>query len=138
MRERKPIPKRSKKAVTAPKFNVATLQKIADDLEKGKYGKIPNGRLVVSDEMQPGLRANVFKGYWSYIVEYKLPGIATRPHLTLGEHPATSITEARQLAKTIRELGSMGIDVQEGLRQRLVAELKRDGTKWRPAMAPKP
>lgn len=140
MRKRIPIAKKtSRKAPTAPKFNVVTLQKIADDMAAGKYGAtIPNGRIVVADEMQPGLKANVFKEYWSYLVEYKVKGRDGRPHLTIGKHPVMAISEARELARVIRYLGSKGVDVQDGLIDRLIAELKRDGVQWRGGMAPKP
>lgn len=138
MRERKPIIKKAKAPVMAPKFNVPTLQKIANDISAGKYGDLPNKRIVVSDEMQIGLKANVFKEYWSYIVEYKVKGRPERPHITIGRHPFMTIAEARELAKVIRHLGSIGVDVQEGLIDRLVAELKRDGIQWRGGMAPKP
>lgn len=139
MRERKPVvAKPSRKAATAPKFNVVRLQKIADELKSGRLN-LPSGRTDVTDEMQPGLRASVFKtGNWSYIVEYKVKGHLGRPHITIGEHPVMSISEARELARIIRHLGSIGINPQEGLRERLVAELKRDGIQWRGGMAPKP
>ena len=120
------------------RFNVITLQKIADDLAKGKL-KILHNKLDVADDIQPGLKANVYKsGYWSYLVEYKVQGRDGRPHLTIGKHPQMSITEARELAKTIKYLGSKGLDVQDGLMDRLIAELKRDGVQWRGGMAPKP
>lgn len=139
MRERKPIIKKTTQKAVAPRFNVPTLQSIADDIAKGKYGDpVPGGRVVVSDEMQMGLKANVFKEYWSYLVEYKVKGRPGRPHLTIGKHPVMSIAEARELAKVIRHLGSIGIDVQEGLIDRLVVELKRDGIQWRGGLAPKP
>lgn len=137
MRERKPIIKKTK-PVMAPKFNVPTLQKMSEELAAGKYGDLPNKRIVVNDEMQIGLKANVYKEYWSYIVEYKVKGRPERPHITIGRHPFMTIPEARELAKVIRHLGSIGVDVQEGLIDRLVAELKRDGIQWRGGMAPKP
>lgn len=139
MRKRVPIPK-STVAPKPSKFNVITLQKIVDDMAKGKYGeKIANNRIVVSDDIQPGLRANVFKsGHWAYIVEYKVTGRDGRPHITIGKHPVMSITEARELARIIRYLGEKGMDVQDGLMDRLIAELKRDGIQWRGGMAPKP
>lgn len=140
MRKRVPVVKKAAPPSRAPKFNVITLQKIVDDMAKGKYGeKIPNNRLVVSDEVQPGLKANVFKsGYWAYIIEYKVRGKDGRPHITIGEHPVMPIKEARELARVIRYLGEQGLDIQDGLRDRLVAELKRDGIQWRGGMAPKP
>lgn len=137
MRKRVPVEKKAPPTM-APKFNVITLQKIANDLETGKL-KISHNRVDVNDEIQPGLKANVFKtGWWSYVVEYKVQGRDGRPHLTIGKHPTMPISEARELAKTIRYLGSKGVDVQDGLMDRLIAELKRDGIQWRGGMAPKP
>lgn len=137
MRKRIPIPPKPA-SITPPRFNVITLQKIADDMAKGKL-KILHNKLDVADEVQPGLKANVYKtGYWSYLVEYKVQGRDGRPHLTIGKHPYMSISEARELAKTIRYLGTKGVDVQDGLIDRLIAELKRDGIQWRGGMAPKP
>lgn len=110
-------------------------------LEKSKRDikKLGLARLRMSDPLQPGLRVQVyFEGQVSFIVEYKLPGIQSRPHLTIGHWPQMSITEARKLAVVIRDLGNKGIDVQEGLHDRLLQELKRDGTNWRPALSPKP
>lgn len=138
MRERKPIIKKVQAPVMAPNFNVPTMQQIADDISAGRYGDLPNKRIVVPDKMQTGLKANVYKEYWSYIVEYKVKGRPERPHITIGRHPFMTIAEARELAKVIRHLGSIGVDVQEGLIDRLVAELKRDGIQWRGGMAPKP
>ena len=96
-------------------------------------------RRRMSDPLQPGLRIQIYlEGQVSFIVEYKLPGIKTRPHLTIGHWPQMSIQEARELAALIRDLGNKGIDVQEGLHDRLITELKRDGHKWRSALSPRP
>lgn len=135
---RKRIPVAKKPPTLRPSlFNVVTLQNIADDLASGKI-PLKHGRQVVSDDMEPGLKANVFKNYWAYIVEYKVAGKDARSHITIGEHPVMPISEAREIAKVIRYLGKKGIDVQDGLRARLIAELKRDGIQWRGGMAPKP
>lgn len=110
-------------------------------LEKSKRDikKLGVARLRMSDPLQPGLRIQIYlEGQVSFIVEYKLPGIKTRPHLTIGHWPQMSIKEARELAVLIRDLGNKGIDVQEGLHDRLIQELKRDGLKWRSTLSPPP
>lgn len=96
-------------------------------------------RQRLSDSMAPGLRVNVYpEGLVAFSVEYRLPGIQTRPHVKIGEWPDMSIQEARDIAATVRELGLRGIDVQLGLHTRLSQELRRDGLDWRPALAPVP
>ncbi len=96
-------------------------------------------RQRLSDPLAPGLRVNVYpEGLVAFSVEYRLPGIMTRPHVKIGEWPDMSIPEAREIAATVRELGMRGIDVQLGLHTRLSQELKRDGLDWRPALAPVP
>ena len=115
-------------------LNDALLERTKRDIKK-----LGLERIRMSDPLQPGLRVQVYyEGQVSFIVEYKLPGIKSRPHLTIGHWPQMSIMEARKLATLIRDLGNKGIDVQEGLHDRLLQELKRDGTKWRPALSSKP
>jgi hypothetical protein len=43
-----------------------------------------------------------------------------------------SLTEARELTKAVKAIGDRGIDVERAARQRLLAEIKRDGGKWSP------
>jgi hypothetical protein len=43
---------------------------------------------------------------------------------------SSTIEEARALTKTIRALAEKGIDVQSGLHERLLRELKAQGTRW--------
>jgi hypothetical protein len=86
--------------------------------------------------MVAGLRAQVHRsGLVSFHVSYYVGD--KRPFINIGslnedEPDHITITEARQLAKTIKALGDKGIDVQDGLHKRLLRELKRDGTNWRP------
>lgn len=130
MHPRKPKPQKTAKYFPV-KFNIETLEKVASDVAKGKYGDLPNGKLSIGDEMQEGLRAIILKdGTISYHVGYRIEG--SRPYIKVGTHPYMSINDARQLAKTIRHLASVGIDVQDGLHKRLIAELQREGIKWRP------
>ncbi len=102
---------------------------LADDI---KSGRIPLERVTVSDDMQMGLRAIIRNtGLISFHVQYPNTD-GTRPYLKLGEHPAMSVKEARELAKTVIALAARGIDVQAGLHERLVRELKEKGERWRP------
>jgi len=112
----------------AHKFTIDTLEKLADDLQKGR---IPLERVTITDEMQTGLRAIVRNtGGVSFHVNYDVDG--SRPYLKLGEHPGMSIPEARRLAQIVRGLADLGIDPQAGLHERLIRELKEKGLKWRP------
>lgn len=121
------------------------LVRIAEDL---KAGKPPLPKLAVVDDMVPGLRFIIYKNgeiaiHASYVVGER------RPFLKLGVLKASpdrrqeglppqelSLAEARQLVRDIKSIGLRGIDIQEGLVTRLLAELKRDGAAWRPAMSP--
>jgi hypothetical protein len=96
-------------------------------------------RQRLADGLAPGLRVNVYPdGKVALSVEYRLPGIITRPQVKFGEWPDMSIDEARELAGIVRELASRGVDVQLGLHTRLAKELQRDGLDWQPALAPPP
>jgi hypothetical protein len=78
-----------------------------------------------------GLQAIIRRtGLISFHVGYNYGG--SRPVLKLGVWPGMSIAEARSLATTVRELAEKGIDVQEGLHERLIRELQARGTDWRP------
>lgn len=113
------------------RFNVETLERIANDMKAGKYGNIE--KIGIGDEAQPGLRAMVFKsGKINFHAGYQMKRGGTRSYIVVGNHPETTIEEARHLARTIRGLAGQGVDVQEGLHARLIKELKRDGLKWRP------
>lgn len=115
-------------AKEANNFTVDTFEKLAKDLESGR---IPLDRVTVSDNMQTGLRAVIRNsGLISFHVQYDAAD--SRPYLKLGNHPEMTITEARGLARTVRTLAGKGIDVQEGLHERLVRELKEKGDRWRP------
>jgi hypothetical protein len=112
-----------------PEFTVATLEKLAKSLESGAIKHID--RLSISDDVQPGLRAIIRNtGAISFHVHYAVAG--SRPMLKIGEHPGTSIAEARSLAATVLTLADKGIDPQVGLHERLIRELKEKGARWRP------
>ncbi len=110
------------------KFTVATLEALADDLQKGR---IPLPRVTITDSLQAGLRAIIRNtGNISFHVNYEVG--ESRPYLKLGDHPDMTIAEARSLARTVRSLADLGIDPTEGLHTRLIRELRDKGTKWRP------
>jgi hypothetical protein len=115
------------------KFDKETLLKIGEDL---KAGRLPLERVRVSDDMVVGLRAVVNRSSLVTLhVSYECG--EDRPFMLLGslndgEENQISIKEARELAKTIKALGEKGINVTKANDQRLLRELKRDGTSWRP------
>lgn len=118
-------------------FTEETLKSIAKDLKSGRMG--PMQRTQISDDMVAGLRANIqASGLVTYHVAYYVG--AERPFLAIGHgnpdmDDYITVDEARELAKTIKALGDMGIDPADGLYRRLIRELKTEGTKWRPNKA---
>jgi hypothetical protein len=117
-------------------FTEATLAAMAKDL---KSRRLVLDRTTVSDDLVVGLRALITKdGVVTYHANYHLGGIGgKRGYLRLGtldpkakDH--ISLDDARELTKTIKTLSAQGIDPEEGLHARLVKELLRDGTDWRP------
>jgi len=130
MAKRKPL-----RAGAESKFEPETLKALAKDLQSGR---IPMERVTVSDDMVTGLRAMVTKdGGISFHASYHFGD--ARPFLKLGNFHVSpkdpdyiSIQDARELTKTIKALADKGIDPQQGLHTRLIRELKRDGTSWRP------
>jgi hypothetical protein len=117
------------------KFNLEMLKAMAKDLATGKT---PLDRVVLSDDLVTGLRAIVRKsGNVSLHASYHFDG--GRPLIILGDPTLSpkdpnyiSLADAREITKTIKHLAGNGIDPQEGARRRLLKELKRDGTAWRP------
>ena len=116
------------KKIASDKFSGPTFEALADDL---KRGRVPLDRVTVSDNIQTGLRAIIRNtGLISFHVQYSVEG--SRPYLKIGDYPDTTVNEARSIAKTVIALAERGIDVQSGLHERLVRELKEKGEKWRP------
>jgi hypothetical protein len=111
-----------------PRFTAAML----DSMRKRMLSdKNTLNSVTITDDVQDGLRAIVRKtGLVSFHAHYAFNG--QRPFLLIGHYPETTIEQARELTKTVRALADMGIDVTEGLHARLIRELKRDGTRWRP------
>jgi Arm DNA-binding domain len=117
-------------AATAAKteFTEKMLISMSDAL---KSGRMKVDKVTFTDDVQPGLRAIVRPtGTVTLHAHYDFDG--SRPMIKVGEIPGTTIDEARELTKTIRALAENGIDVQSGLHERLLRELKAQGTKWRP------
>lgn len=120
------------------RFTEKTLFGLVDDM---KTGRLPIQRQTISDDIVTGLRAIVSRS-GSIALEASFHCGDERPMLWLGdlnkdsdEH--LSIADARELTKTIKALGDKGIDPRHGLHKRLIAELMRQGTEWRPPAAEK-
>jgi hypothetical protein len=115
------------------KFDEETLLAIAKDLQAGR---LPLERVRVSDDMVVGLRAVVNRsGAVSLHVSYEVG--EERPFMLLGSlnrdaKNHITIDKARALAKTIKALGDRGINVTEANDRRLLKELERDGSNWKP------
>lgn len=115
------------------KFDATTLLAVAEDL---KAGRLPLERVRVSDDMVVGLKAVVNRsGLVTLHVSYEVGD--ERPFMILGSinkdaDNHITIEDARDLAKTIKALGERGINVTDANNRRLIAELKRDGNRWRP------
>lgn len=114
------------------KFTEKLLRDMAKDV---KSGAIPLTKkkpwLNLGDDRAIGLRAIIRKsGAVTFHAMYQIED--SRPMITVGHFPDTTIEEARHLTKIVRGLAAKGIDVQSGLHQRLLQELERDGLNWRP------
>jgi len=131
------VRKRTLKPNEPSQITEKALFKIADDLKKGIP---PLPKLSIVDDMVVGLRFIVYKSgeiaiHASYTVGDR------RPFFLIGrlnkESPDhLSLTEARELVKSIKAIGDRGIDVQDGMMRRLIKELQRDGAKWKPTLSP--
>jgi hypothetical protein len=117
-------------AAKVPKseFTAEILESISNAL---KSGRMKVDKMMISDDVQTGLRALVRStGTVSFHCQYDFNG--SRPMLKVGDLGETTVEEARELTKTIRALAANGIDVQSGLHERLLRELRAQGTRWRP------
>lgn len=82
-------------------------------------------RVQVSDDVVLGLRADVPReGPISLHVSYRVGDTTSRLHI--GHLPETSIEEARSIARSVQALAEKGVDVRDGLLERLVADLKAE------------
>lgn len=111
-------------------FTANMLENLAADMRAGRL-KVP--RLLISDNVQPGLRAIIRRGTGavSFHAHYFAPD-GSRPMVLIGGYPETSIAVARAITKTILALVERKIDPIEGMRARLMRELYEKGTSWRP------
>lgn len=138
------VPKPKKDGRAGPrsrsKFTPQMLEQLRDSLVKGEIGI--RDKIGVSDDIQDGLRALIrATGLITFHAHYAID--QERPNMKVGHYPTDevlrknpnaghlAIEDARKLTATIRELGNKGIDVQEGLHERLLRELREQGTNWR-------
>lgn len=116
-------------------FNEKMLFQTAKDLQSGR---IPTERVRYSDDVVPGLRYVINQsGLVTFHCQYEIPDTKFRGMILLGSLNEDApnhmtIPEARKLAGVVQELASHGVDVQLGLHSRLIRELKKEGTSWRP------
>jgi len=120
--------RRGPKPKNKSKFSVDTFESVVEDIQSGR---MPLKKVTIVDDVQVGLRAIIREsGVIAYHVHYEYKD--SRPLLKIGEHPSMTINRARDLAQTIITLAKQGIDVQEGLHDRLMRELEKEKTNWRP------
>lgn len=117
-------------------FTPELLEKFAHQL---KTQRVPLERQTISDNVVTGLRAAIHKsGLIAFHVSYWVG--EKRPFMRIGtfddpkDPDYISIDDARHVASVVLALGRKGIDVQDGLHRRLVRELQRDGSNWRPPL----
>ena len=113
-------------------FTATLLEKMSHDVKSGRVPTTKNKPWVnVGDDRQPGLRAIVRKsGAVSFHAMYQIGD--SRPMVTVGYFPDTSIETARHRTEIIRQLAKKGIDPQAGLHERLLEELDEMEDKWKP------
>lgn len=131
-RRKPPAPPEPSEPTKPSKFTASMLTKMAKDVQSGAL-PVPkkNPWINIGDDRVPGLRAIIRKsGAVTFHAMYSIAD--SRPMMTIGQFPGTSIEEARHLANIVRSLARSGTDPQEGLYSRLLKELARDGTGWRP------
>lgn len=107
-------------------------------LEAKEKAMLERTRERLTDTKVEGIRVNAFpSGDVTIGVSYRMPGIETRMEFTFGKWPEDiRIPEARKLALIVRTLADNGVDVHEGLKPRLMKELRRDGLDWRCELSP--
>lgn len=107
-------------------------------LEAKEKAILEKKRELLTDTKVEGIRVYAFpSGEVTIGVAYRIPGIETRMEFTFGKYPEEiRIPEARKLALIVRTLADNGIDVHEGLKPRLMKELRRDGLDWRCELSP--
>lgn len=120
------------KPETPSKFTEKLLAQMAKDVQSGAIPLSKKQQWInLGDDRQSGLRAIIRKsGAVTFHAMYNIGD--SRPMITVGQFPETTIEEARHMTRVVRELADHGVDVQEGLHSRLLKELAAQGTAWRP------
>lgn len=130
-RKRGPNARSLRKLEIAPEESQFTEEILMGMARALQTGRLKVKKLSVSDDMQPGLRAYVREsGTVALHCHYEIGD--SRPMLKVGELPGSTIADARALTRTIRAIAAAGLDVQDGLHERLLRELREKGEKWRP------
>lgn len=115
------------------RFTDGALLRMSKDLHSGRN---PKERDRFRDDVVVGLYATINRsGLITFHIDYEIEG--DRHHLTLGalneeRDDRITIDEARKLANIVKILARGKINPQDGLHKRLIKELKRDGTAWKP------
>lgn len=130
------IRQRRKKIGIPAVASVFTPEKIFAAAAQLKSGKWPAERVRWTDDVVPGLRyvinsSGLVTAHVSYEVD-KFRGLFLLGSLNKEADNHLTIEEARKLARVVQELAEGGIDIQDGLHARLIKELKKEGTAWRP------
>lgn len=114
------------------KWTADTLQETARQVVTGEIEtskKQPWMRF--SDDRQPGLRFQIYRsGLVSLRAQYRFG--KSRPNVTVGHFPKTTLEQARYRTRIVIELAKLGIDVKEGLHERTMREIDEEGMHWRP------
>lgn len=119
-------------------YTEKSLKAFAADVKSGRLPVLD--RLRLTDDMVTGLRVHIFKdGTINFLTNYHFGDHTKRHDFKIGELTADSkspdhlsLENAREITKIIQSLSLNGIDVQDGMRRRLIRELLRDGRQWRP------
>lgn len=113
-------------------FTEEMLYAFAKDM---KSRRIPLDRQTLSDDLVTGLRARILKdGTINMEASYHFGN--DRPSISLGvlnpkDPDHISLTDAREVTKTVKALADRGVNPQDGLTRRLVRELLAQGVKWK-------
>ena len=99
-------------------------------------GRTPKERVRYSDDVVPGLMYVINQsGAITFHTQYQVGdfrGLILLGSLNKDRDDHMTIKQARELTGIITELARHGVDVQDGLHKRLISELKKEGTAWRP------
>lgn len=127
---------RRKKLGIAIKQSQYTEKMLFQAVDELQSGKIKLERMRYNDDVVPGLRFVMNpSGLVTFHIQYTVG--KERKYLLLGSlnkerDDHISITEARDLAETVKALAEKGTDPADGLHKRMIRELRRDGANWKP------